>query len=146
MSAWLERSTTLFAASVILAAGCTPKVSTGSARTSTSTAASSQASAPRIERLVPDSASVLGGRLVEVTIRGTGFAPGQPGTNTVDFSGMKLTSMSANAAGTEIRFMVPDRLVLGGEAPPQPVRRGSYEVRVITSAGTSNMAVFRIFE
>jgi hypothetical protein len=48
-------------------------------------------SVPQISRIDPDSVSMSSG-IVTVVVRGTGFAPGTPGANTIDFNGMTIQS------------------------------------------------------
>ncbi len=99
---------------------------------------------PHIDALVPDSARVGRFSVVEILIRGSGFAPGTPGRNTVDVGPIKLNMVPANAAGTEIRFVIPDRYATNNEAPPRPVAAGTFPVTVETSSGRSNAVSIRI--
>jgi len=99
---------------------------------------------PTIESIRPDSVVVPRGAVVEVIVRGRGFAPGAPGHNTIQLDGVRLTDVPANATGTELRFVVPD-VVAGGEAPPRPLDTGTYSVRVATQRGTSNAVTIRVF-
>jgi hypothetical protein len=110
--------------------------------------ASSAASAdtvPRIDSIRPDSVIVPRGAVVEVVIRGRGFVPGPPGMNTIHFAGSRVPSVPANAAGTELRFAIPDALPSGSEAPPMPVETGAYAISVETVRGVSNPMTIRIF-
>lgn len=100
---------------------------------------------PRIDAVRPDSVLVPPGGVVEVVILGHGFAPGQPGVNTVEFAGMSLTKVPANARGTEVRFVIPDMIALGGEAPPASLESGTYTVRIKTGAGVSNPVTIRVY-
>jgi hypothetical protein len=50
----------------------------------------------------------------------------------------------ASADGTEIRLVIPDRVPLRGEAAPLPLEAGRYNLRVQTSAGTSNAVAMRV--
>jgi hypothetical protein len=95
-------------------------------------------SRPHIDAVVPDSVSVQRHSVKELLIRGTGFAAGTPGRNTVMIGPIRLTQVPANAAGTEIRVIIPDRIVGASEAPPRPVLPGRYAVSVETAAGISN--------
>lgn len=97
------------------------------------------ASAPHIDAVVPESLSVQRNTMKELLIRGSGFAAGTPGRNTVMIGPIRLTQVPANAAGTEIRVVIPDRIVGQSEAPPRPVLPGTYPVTVETVAGTSNV-------
>lgn len=101
-------------------------------------AANAPTSGPHIDAVVPDSVSVQRHSLKELLIRGTGFAAGTPGRNTVMIGPIRLTQVPANAAGTEIRVVIPDRIVGESEAPPRPVMPGRYPVSVETAAGVSN--------
>ena len=143
---------TLCAAFVVVAWSCAPtRTAQQASGPTTGTSVSTQAkavatAAPRIDRIEPDSVTQPRGRVVEVVILGNGFVPGQPGANTIDFSGMIISGVSANASGTEVRFVIPSTLVVGGEAPPMPVHPGAYGVRVKTAAGSSNMMNIWILE
>jgi hypothetical protein len=103
------------------------------------------ASTPTIDALRPDSVFVAPGSVVEVVVRGRGFAPGTPGRNTVHLGPVTLTGVPASTDGREIRVVVPDRIPSRGEAAPLPLETGRYDVRVETSAGTSNAMVVRVF-
>lgn len=99
---------------------------------------------PHIDAVIPDSVSVQRNSVKEVVIRGSGFAAGAPGRNTVTIGPLRLTQVPANAAGTEIRVVIPDRVVSQSEAPPRPLLPGAYPVTVENSAGTSNAVNVRI--
>lgn len=105
----------------------------------------SHASTPTIDSLRPDSVFVAPGAVVEIVVQGRGFVPGTPGRNTVRFGTVKLTSVAASDDGRVIRVVVPDRVPSGGEAAPVPLETGRYDIRVETSAGTSNAMVVRVF-
>ena len=105
----------------------------------------SQATSPAIESLRPDSVFVAPGAVVEIVVQGHGFAPGKPGRNTVRFGTAKITDVPASDDGRVIRVVVPDRVPSGGEAAPLPLEAGRYDIRVETSAGTSNAMVVRVF-
>ena len=94
---------------------------------------------PRLEAIQPDSVMIADGVVVEVTLRGSGFAPGTPGRNTVVFGRMTVNSVPANDDGTQIRFVIPDRMPSGGEAAPLPIDAGSYTILVRTPSGESNV-------
>ena len=102
------------------------------------------ASAPQIDAIRPDSVVVPRGSVVEVRISGRGFAAGSPGMNTIEFAGMSITSVPANADGTEIRFVIPEAVASNSEAPPRPLDDGTYVIRVRTAAGASNGKPLRI--
>ena len=114
------------------------------ARTSPAARDADTAAAPTIESIRPDSVVVPRGAVVEVVVLGRGFVPGPVGFNTIQFDGVRLTDVPANAAGTELRFAVPD-VVVGGEAPPRPLETGTYSLRVATQRGTSNSMTIRVF-
>ena len=101
--------------------------------------------APRIDVVRPDSVLVPRGAVVEVVIVGRGFTPGRPGGNTIEFAGMTVTNVPANADGTEMRFVVPETVSSGSESPPVQLESGTYNVRVKTLAGTSNAKGLRVF-
>ncbi len=98
-----------------------------------------------IDSLRPDSVFVAPGAVVEIVVQGRGFAPGTPGQNTVRFGSVRLTNVPASDDGRVIRVVVPDRVPSGGDAAPLPLETGRYELRVETSAGTSNAMVVRVF-
>jgi hypothetical protein len=103
------------------------------------------AASPTIDSLRPDSVFVAPGAVVEVLVQGRGFAPGTPGRNTVRFGTVRLTNVPASDDGRLIRVVVPDRVPSGGDAAPLPLEPGRYDIRVETSAGTSNAMVVRVF-
>jgi len=105
----------------------------------------SSGTAPTIESLRPDSVYVAPGAVVEIVVQGRGFVPGTPGRNTVRFGSVKLTDVPASDDGRVIRVVVPDRVPSGGDAAPLPLETGRYDIRVETSAGTSNTMVVRVF-
>jgi hypothetical protein len=96
--------------------------------------------APRIDAVHPDTVDARSGAVIEVVITGRGFAPGRPGANTLEVAGARITAVPANDNGTELRFVVPDVASSSSEAPPQRILSGTYSLRVITAAGTSNAA------
>ena len=101
---------------------------------------------PHIDAVRPDSVLLPRGGVVEVTIVGRNFAPATAGgANTIQFAGMSLANIRANAAGTEIRFAIPDMVSTGGEAPPALLESGVYPVRITTAVGASNAVAIRVF-
>ena len=121
---------------------CTP----ASSRTRHTDATREIAGAPPvIDSVRPDSAVVPSGAVVEVTLYGSGFVPGQPGRNTVHFAGGSLTSIAASADGGRIVFVVPDQIIGSGGAPPIKLISGAYPISVQTAAGTSNIVTIRIY-
>jgi hypothetical protein len=99
---------------------------------------------PYIETVRPDSVMLAPGAVVEVVVRGRGFVPGTPGRNTIQLGEATITGVPASADGREIRVVIPDRVALGGDAAPLPLEAGRYNLRVRTSAGTSNAVAVRI--
>ena len=100
---------------------------------------------PVIDSARPDSVLVPYGGVVEVTLHGSGFVPGQPGQNTVRFSSAALKSIQGSSDGRRIVFVIPDLLSSGGEAPPSRLQAGSYAVSVETASGTSNAVTIRVY-
>lgn len=102
-------------------------------------------SAPRLDAIRPDSVFVASGAVVEVILEGRGFAPGTPGRNTILFDALTLNDVPADSSGTRIRFVLPEMIPSGGEAPPQPLAEGRHVVRIRTANGESNPATVRVF-
>jgi hypothetical protein len=100
---------------------------------------------PVIDSARPDSVSVPYGGVAEVTLFGSGFAPGKPGQNTVHFNSTALRHVLASPDGRQIVFAIPDRISRSAEAPPSALQSGSYAVSVETSAGTSNAVTVRVY-
>jgi hypothetical protein len=99
---------------------------------------------PHIDRMAPDSVMLASGVVIDVAVRGRGFAPGKPGRNTVTVGDVQLTDVPASDDGTELHFVVPERGSARGDAAPLPIESGAYDVRVRTSAGVSNAMRLRI--
>jgi hypothetical protein len=103
------------------------------------------AAPPRLDRLVPDSIAVERGMVAEVEIHGRGFAGGEaPPGNTVRVGSVALNAVPSNAQGTVIRFVVPDAVPGGGEAPPSAWLPGRYPVTVTTARGMSDTLYLQI--
>ena len=100
---------------------------------------------PVIDSVRPDSVIVPYGGVVEVTLHGSGFIPGQPGKNTVHFDNAALKSIQGSSDGRRIAFVIPDLIDSGGEAPPMRLQAGSYAVRVETTSGISNVVTIRVY-
>ena len=100
---------------------------------------------PVIDSVHPDSVGVPYGGVVEVTLYGKGFVPGNPGMNTVNFAGASLSSIAGSADGGRIVFVIPDQISAGGESPPIRLASGSYPVSVKTAAGASNVVTIRVY-
>jgi hypothetical protein len=132
----------LAVATMIVAERCAP-IKSQPRQSQTENAVAS--GAPVIESARPDSVLVLPGAVVEVTLFGTGFAPGKPGQNTVHFGTTALKQVPATSDGRQIVFAIPEMVSRGGEAPPSALRPGSYNVSVETSSGTSNAVTVRVF-
>jgi hypothetical protein len=101
--------------------------------------------APTLDAIRPDSILVAAGAVAEVVLRGTGFVPGRPGHNTVVLGTVAFNDVPASDDGKEIRFVIPDRMPSGGEAPPMPLDAGAYPVRVRTPNGESNPLNVRVY-
>ena len=99
---------------------------------------------PVIESVRPDSVMLAPGAVVQVVVRGRGFAPGQPGRNTVRFGDATITNVPASDDGREIRVVIPDRVDARGDAAPMPLEAGRYNLRVETSVGLSNAVSVRV--
>lgn len=99
---------------------------------------------PRIDGVSPDSVSMPAGAVVEVVIRGRGFVAGSPGRNTVLFGDVTFADVPASSDGRQIRFVIPDRVALRGEAAPLPLETGPYSLRVRTAGGVSNAVIVRV--
>ena len=99
---------------------------------------------PFIETVQPDSVMLAPGSVVQVVVRGRGFAPGAPGRNTIRFGDAKITNVPASDDGREIRVVIPDRVDVRGDAAPLPLEAGRYNLRVETSAGLSNAVSVRV--
>lgn len=102
-------------------------------------------SVPVIDSVRPDSVVLPYGGVVEVTLHGRGFIPGQPGKNTVHFNNAALKSIQGSSDGRRIRFGIPDLIDSGGEAPPARLQAGSHTMSVETSSGTSNVVMIRVY-
>lgn len=101
--------------------------------------------APTIVAIRPDSVWIAAGAVTEVVLHGRGFVPGKPGHNTVMLGTATFNDVPASDDGTEIRFVIPDRVPSGGEAPPMPIDPGAYPVRVRTPNGDSNVVNVRVY-
>lgn len=90
---------------------------------------------PVLSSLAPDSVRLASNTINEITLRGQGFAT--TGSNTVRIGPVVIPSVPANAAGTEIRVVVPARYSTSTESPPRPLMPGSYAVTVEARGLTS---------
>lgn len=100
-----------------------------------STLTPKSAETPHIDSLSPPRAKVPGrGGLVSVTIHGSGFSADG---NVVLFAGAEIAELSS-ADGATLQLVLPSSLPSRGEVPPRMIGPGRYELRVRTSAGTSN--------
>jgi hypothetical protein len=100
---------------------------------------------PVLDTLRPDSVLVAPGRVVEVTLVGSGFLRATPGENTVLFGSTVLRGVASSDHGRRITFVVPDAMESGGEAPPARLISGSYPVQVETVLGKSNVLMLKVF-
>lgn len=96
-----------------------------------------------IDALVPDSVVAGPNRMSEIVIKGRGFRPAGSGTHLVRIGMIELRAVPANADGTEIRVVIPDRASVGG-GPPQPIFPGKYDVTVSTERDTSNAVSLKV--
>lgn len=58
-------------------------------------------------------------------------------SNTVVIGALTLRGLRSDSGGTLLRFIVPDRVPSGGEAPPMLWLPGDYTVTVAHAAGKS---------
>jgi hypothetical protein len=132
----------VLAATVIANIGCAPaQPQTGKVQASTKVTST----APILQSVRPDSVVVPYGGVVEVTLYGTGFAPGKPGQNTVHFNGTALRKIAGSEDGRRIVFVIPDVISRSGEAPPSQLEAGSYRISVETPSGLSNAVTVRVY-
>jgi hypothetical protein len=97
------------------------------------------AETPHIDSLVPGHAKVAGpGGLIAVTIHGSGF---HSDGNEVLFAGVQIAQLTSGD-GTSLHLVLPSALPATGEVPPRMIGAGTYEIRIRTSAGTSNPIAF----
>ena len=125
---------------VVPPAAATPAPTTSTPAPATGKGAAS--SAPVVTALVPDSVRLSPNTISEIVVRGTGFA--STGTNTVHIGPIVLRSVPGNAAGTEIRLVVPARYTTNAEAPPRPLFPASYAVTVENGGHTSNSVMLKV--
>jgi hypothetical protein len=123
-------------------AQCTPAQSRS---TPSHTVGDAAQTVPVLDSVRPDSVIVPYGGVVEVTLHGSGFIPGQPGKNTVHFDNAALKSIQGSSDGRRIAFVIPELIDSGGEAPPMRLQAGSYAVRVETTSGISNVVTIRVY-
>ncbi|MEO6446403.1 MAG: hypothetical protein ABIZ91_06905 [Gemmatimonadaceae bacterium] len=116
----------------------TPPAATPAATTGGSAATG----APVITSLVPDQVRLAANTISEIVVHGTGFAP--TGSNIVHVGPIVLRDVPANAAGTEIRVVVPARYTSNAEAPPRPLFPGSYPVQVESRGLMSNSVMVKV--
>ena len=128
---------------IVVAIACAPANS--GQRQTVATTDRAVVAVPVIDSARPDSAVVPYGGVVEVTLYGKWFIPGQPGHNTVNFAGTSLSSIAASADGQRIVFVVPDQISGSGGSPPIRLVGGAYPVSVQTPGGTSNTVTVRVY-
>jgi hypothetical protein len=95
--------------------------------------------APIIESVSPSSGTA-GGQPASATLKGRNFAPSG---NTVQFGPVSVENL-ASQDGETLRFAIPTRLPVTGEAPPMIFPPGTYDIRVKTASGTSNSVTFEL--
>jgi len=93
---------------------------------------------PRIDSLVPASASTAGDALVEVIVYGDGFTLK---ANTVLFGPVEI-GPAASENGRSLRFVVPVSMPPRGEVPPMQLGAGEFPVRIRNANGVSNTKLF----
>ena len=96
--------------------------------------ASTSADAPTVSAMSPDTLQLRDGEPAELTIRGRGFVAD---SNTVHVGPVTLYGLRSGGDGTILRFIVPDRVPSGGEAPPSLWVSGTYRVVVENAFGRS---------
>ena len=129
----MTRRTVVVALGIALTLGCK----------SSSTRASAQAEPSAvlmIARITPDSGPAGPAYPIEITIEGTGF----DSSNVVMFGPLTVKDVPSRESRTRIVMYVPKEMPSSSEVPPSPLLPGPYEVRVKTSAGTSNALTFRL--
>jgi hypothetical protein len=99
------------------------------------------AEVPRLFRLVPDSADLSLGQVVQVLAIGRHF---DPIDNVVEFGPVPLRRVAANATGDTLAFTVPLERPGGGGAPPRRLDPDRYDVCIVTAAGRTNPLPFRV--
>ena len=93
-----------------------------------------------IAKISPDSGPAGPAYPIEITIEGTGF----DSSNVVMFGPLTVKDVPSRESRTRIVMYVPKEMPSSSEVPPSPLLPGPYEVRVKTSAGTSNALTFRL--
>ncbi len=102
------------------------------------------ASAPRLDRLQPDTIALGKGEVPTLVLTGAGFVPGPQGAfatgaNLVRVGRATIEGLSADSLGTTLRFALPlsytDTTYKGRPSSFSP---GQYPVSVVTPRGTSN--------
>ena len=95
---------------------------------------SASADAPAISSVSPDTLQLRDGEPAELTIRGRGFVVD---SNIVHVGPVILHGLRSSGDGTILRFILPDRVQSGGEAPPSLWVSGRYIVVVENAHGRS---------
>ena len=105
-------------------------------------AASQQVTAlPVIDTVTPASGPAGTAYPIEITISGRTFTDT---ASVVTFGPVRMERVRSEANGTRIVFQAPKASPSTGEVPPAPLLPGTYELRVITGAGTSNAVSFAL--
>lgn len=97
--------------------------------------------APTIESLDP--ATGWAGQAYPITVAITGQNFAEFG-NLVTFGSLEIDARPSSDDGRRIVFSVPKVMPASGEVPPMVLQPGEYEVRVTTTTGTSEPAVFTL--
>lgn len=131
-----------------LIAGCRQQKEPGQATDLAPTPARDSSSAPtpgtlRLVALVPDSVSARPNAFREISIRGSGFAAGAA-RHAVSIGPITLDGVPADAQGSEIRVVIPERFSGPGGGPPRPLLPGTYDVSVRLGERTSNSLSLRV--
>lgn len=96
---------------------------------------------PHIQSIAPDTLAL--GSTQQVTIRGRHFSAD---SNGIEFGPARIGPRPSSEHGRVIRFVVPAVLPSSGEAPPARLGPATYQVRVTTRTGSSNVVPFTLVE
>jgi len=101
-------------------------------------------SAPRLDRIAPDTIALGRGEVPTLVLTGTGFVPGPQGgfatgANEVRVGRASVQGVGADSSGTSLRFALPLSYTdTTSKGRPSSFSPGSYPVSVVTPRGTSN--------
>jgi hypothetical protein len=101
----------------------------------------SKLGAPHIDSISPSSGKIDPESVVEVALYGKGFAADG---NTVQFDAATVDRSISENGGTVLKFIVPTMIPAHGKAQPHRVEAGTFMVKVLTPAGTSNAVRFTV--